>query len=70
MSCDPKSVLGEELARRIDRWLFERRELYVREDSGNFPHPDEWHANDDEAADIVHSVAELFEIRLDEEVER
>ena len=56
-------VLGPGVVRRIHDWLVGRRRLSAVEAAGPpFPQADEWHASDDDAAEIVNLLAEMFEI--------
>lgn len=45
------------LAERIEGWQTDRRALSAQEESGDYPRPSEWHASDDDAADIVEACA-------------
>jgi hypothetical protein len=56
-------VLGPDVVRSIHDWIVERRRVSAIEANGPpWPDPDEWQASDDDAAEIVTSIAALFEI--------
>lgn len=59
--CDAQTVLGDELTIRVGHWLTERLRVNAAEDRSDAS-SDDWHYSDDEAADIVHGLAALFEI--------
>lgn len=43
-----------------DDWNDEREDIAERESNGDYPHPDEWYGSDDDAVDLLHSVADLL----------
>lgn len=59
--CDAQTVLGDELTTRLVKWLDSRDRIGADEADGPID-SDRWHWSDDEAVDICHSVATLFEI--------
>lgn len=50
----------EEFNRRFQNWKTARVATSAKEESGNYPHPDEWAWSDDEAVELLESAAEII----------
>lgn len=60
---DPSPILiaaPADLRKRITNWAATRAAVCEREGDGESIHPDEWHDLDDEASDIVSTLADSF----------
>jgi hypothetical protein len=49
----------DEILARARAWQEHRQVMFDREAEGYEPHPDELHASDDEAVEIVHALLRL-----------